>query len=180
MKLINSLSIALAATAMLAISAPVTAFSQMNRGEQGRNNGKIMHRGNMCNMGSMDGMGDMMGMCIAHADKMGLTDDQMMKMKPAHREMQKKQARFEADLKIAKLELAEIMEVKDFNLEKAGSAVKKIAEIKTAHHLEMLAAMKGIRTTLTDEQFKEMKKMMPMKAHENRPGKKMMKKLNRK
>jgi Spy/CpxP family protein refolding chaperone len=121
-------------------------------------------------------MGDMEGMCIEHADMMGLTDDQITKMKPIHREMQKKQARFKADQRIAEIELMEIMDVKDFDLEKASAAVKKIAEIKTAHQLEMLKAMKEMRTILTDEQFKKMKKMMPMKAGEKKPAKKTMKK----
>ena len=131
----------------------------------------------MMEMGNMDKMGDMMGMCIEHADKMGLTDDQIMKMKPMHREMQKKQARFKADLKIAEIELMEIMEVKDFDMEKASAAVKKIADIKTAHHLEMLKAMKEMRAILTDEQFKKMKKMMMcMKMGEKKPAMGMMKK----
>jgi hypothetical protein len=130
----------------------------------------------MMEMGNMDKMGDMMGMCIEHADEMGLTDDQIMKMKPVHREMQKKQARFKADLKIAEIELMEIMDVKDFDLEKASSAVKKIIEIKTVHHLEMLKAMKEMRTIFTDEQFKKMKKMMSMKTCEKKPAKMMMKK----
>jgi Spy/CpxP family protein refolding chaperone len=132
--------------------------------------------GQMMGMGHMDRMGDMMGMCIEHADKMGLTDDQVMKMKPVHSEMQKKQARFQADRKIAEIELREIMEVKDFDLEKANAAVKKIEDIKTAHHLEMLKAMKEMRTNLTDEQFVKMKKMMSMKMGEKKPAKKMMKK----
>jgi Spy/CpxP family protein refolding chaperone len=132
--------------------------------------------GHMMEMGHMDKMGDMTGMCIEHAAKMGLTDDQIMKMKPLHRDMQKKQARFKADLKIAEIELMEIMEVKDFDLEKASSVVKKIAEIKTAHHLEMLKAMKEMRTILTDEQFKKMKTMMSMKMGEKKPAHRMMKK----
>jgi Spy/CpxP family protein refolding chaperone len=132
--------------------------------------------GRMMEMGNMDKMGDMMAMCMQHADMMGLTDDQILKMKPVHSEMQKKQARYEADVKIAKIELTEIMEVKDFDLEKANAAVKKISEIKTAHHLEMLNAMKDMRTILTDEQFKKMKKMMPMKMDEKKPAKKTMKK----
>jgi len=37
------------------------------------------------------------------------------------------------------------MEVKNFNMEKASSAVKKIAQIRTANHLEMLKAMKEMR-----------------------------------
>ena|ERR1039457_451012 len=132
--------------------------------------------GQMMEMGHMDKMGDMMGMCIEHAEKMGLTDDQIMKMKPAHRELQKKQARFNADLKIAEIELMEIMEVKDFDLEKASSAVNKIEAIKTVHHLEMLKAMKDMRTILTDEQFKNMKKMMSMKMEEKKPAKMKMEK----
>jgi len=132
--------------------------------------------GQMMEMGNMDKMDEMMGMCIDQADKMGLTDDRIMKIKPVHREMQKKQARFKADLKIAEIELMEIMEVKDFDIERASSAVKKIAEIKTAHHLEMLKAMKEMRAILTDEQFKKIKKMMPMKMGEKKPAKRMMKK----
>jgi len=100
---------------------------------------------------------------MEHAEMMGLTDDQLMKMMPVHREMQKKQAQFEADLKIAEIELVEIMEIKDFDLEKASTAIKKIEGLKIARQLEMLKAMKKVRASLTDEQFKKMKKMMFMK-----------------
>jgi Spy/CpxP family protein refolding chaperone len=159
--------IALALLLTVVFSMP--AFSQMT-------DMPMKGHGQKMEMGNMEKMGDVMGMCIEHADRMGLTDDQIMKMKPLHREMQKKQARFKADLKIAEIELMEIMDVKDFDLEKANSAVKKIAEIKTAHQLEMLKAMKEMRTILTDEQFKKMKKMMPMKTGDKKPAKKTMKK----
>ena len=96
-------------------------------------------------------------------------------MKPVHFEMQKKQARHIADLKIAKIELMEIMEVKDFDLEKATAGVKKIEGIKTAHHLEMFKAMKEMRAILTDEQFKKMKKILPMEPGEKKPARTMMK-----
>lgn len=160
---------------LLTVVFAVPAFSQMT-------DMSMKGHGQMMEMGSMDKMGDMMGMCIANADKIGLTDDQITKMKPIHREMQKKQARFKADQRIAEIELMEIMEVKDFDLEKANAAVKKIAEIRTTHQLEMLKAMKEMRTILTDEQFAKMKKMMmtmkmmPMKAGEKKPAKKTMKK----
>jgi Spy/CpxP family protein refolding chaperone len=173
MKAIESVMLTAAAVALLAFSVPVPAFSQMKdmpMMEHGHGQGQMME------MGHMDKMDDMMGMCLEHADKMGLSDDQLAKMKPLHRDMQKKQARFKADLKIAEIDFMEIMEVKDFDLEKAGSAVKKIADIKTAHHLDMLKGMKEMRTMLTDEQFKNMKKMMSMKMGEKKPVKQMMKK----
>jgi Spy/CpxP family protein refolding chaperone len=132
--------------------------------------------GQMVGPGCMHETDDMADMCMRHAADIGLTDDQMMKMKLLHREMQKKQARFKADLKIAEIELMEVLDVKDFDLEKANTAVKKIEGIKAAHHLEMVKAMKEMRAILTDEQFKKMKKMMPMKMGEKKPGKKMMKK----
>ena len=168
-----SLSVMVAVVALLAFSVPVPAFSQMK--DMSMKEHREGH-GQMMGMGNMDRMGDMMGMCIEHAEELGLTDDQIMKMKPVHREMQKKDARFKADRKIAEIELMEIMEVKDFDLEKASAAVKKIEEIKTAHHLEMLKAMKEMRSILTDEQFKKMKKMMSMKTGEKKPAKRMMKK----
>ena len=124
-----SISIMVAAVVLLAFSVPVPAFSQMkDMPMKGHGEG----HGQMMGMGTMDRMGDMMGMCMQHADMMGLTDDQILKMKPMHSEMQKKQARFKADLKIAEIELMDILEVKDFDLEKAGTAVKKIAGYKNS------------------------------------------------
>ena len=155
---------------LLMVVFAVPAFSQMDMPMKGHGEG----HGQMMEMGNMDMMGGDM-MCMEHADKMGLTDDQMMKMKPLHREMQKKQIRSKADLKIAEIELKEIMEVKDFDLDKATYAVKKIEDIKTAQHLEMLKAMKDMRAILTDDQFKKMHKMC-MKPGEKKPEKGMMNK----
>ncbi|MDD2309569.1 MAG: hypothetical protein PHH91_08310 [Desulfuromonadaceae bacterium] len=172
MKTIHSMVTMIATVALLSLSAPLPAFSQMM--DKPMKQQRAGH-GQMMEMGNMDKMGDMMGMCIQHADMIGLTDEQIMKMKPLHSEMQKRQARFKADLKIAEIELMDILEVKDFDLQKAESAVKKIAEIKTAHHLELLKNMKEMRTILTDEQFNNMKKMMVMKPGVKKPVK-MMKK----
>jgi Spy/CpxP family protein refolding chaperone len=172
MKKMYRLVVMMVAAVALLMTVPMPSFSQMK--DMSMNEHREGH-GQMMEMGNMDKMGDMMGMCIEHSDKMGLTDDQIMKMKPMHRELQKKQARFKADLKIAEIELMEIMEVKNFNMEKASSAVKKIAQIRTANHLEMLKAMKEMRAILTDEQFKNMKNMMSMKTCEKKPAKGMMK-----
>jgi len=171
------------AAALLALSVPVSAFAQATdvpaKGHErvhGQRTATDHRGGHMNQMGQMDMMGDMMGMCLQHADKLGFSDAQMSKMKPAHNDMLKKQARFKADLKIAEIELAEIMDVKDFDLEKANTAVKKIEEVKTAHHLKMLKHMKEVRTMLTDDQFKNMKKMMPMEKGMKKPVKKMIRK----
>ena len=156
---------------LLMVFFAVPAFSQMK--DRHTNEG---HHGHMMGMCNMDRMENMMDMCLENADKIGLTDEQINKITPIHRETQKKQARFIADRKIAEIELIEIMDVKDFDIGKANAAAKKISDIKTAHHLEMLKSMKEGRTILTDEQFKKMKKMMPMETSEKKPAKSMMKK----
>jgi Spy/CpxP family protein refolding chaperone len=153
---------------LLTVVFAVPAFSEMNdMSMQSHGEGQ----GQMMAMGSMEMGGDMMFM--EHASKMGLTDEQMEKMKPLHSEMKKKQIRSKADLKIAEIELMEIMEVKDFDLDRATAAVKKIEDIKTAQHLGMLKAMKDMRAILTDEQFKNMQKMCMMKMGEEKHEKKM-------
>jgi Spy/CpxP family protein refolding chaperone len=152
---------------LLTVVFAVPAFSQM------MDTPMKEHRGGH---GQMMKMGDMMGMCIEQAGNMGLTDDQITKMKSLHREMQRKQARFKADLKIAQIDLMEIMEVKNFDLDKAGSAVRKITEIRTTQQLVMLKAIKEMRTMLTEEQFKKMKMMLFTKMGENKQAERMMKK----
>ena len=153
-------------TVLLTVGFAVPAFAHMDMDEHKEGHGHMME---MCSMCNMDNMGDMMDKCLAYAGKLGLTEDQINKIKPIHREMEKKQIRFNADLKIAEIELKEITEVKDFDLEKASAQVKKIEDLKTAHHLEMLKSMKEVRSILTDEQFKKMKSMMhgKMEGHEH-------------
>lgn len=143
---------------------PAFAKTKMGHGD-GQGNGNMMK---MCDKGAMGG--DMM--CMEHVRQVGLTDDQMAKMKKLRREMQKKQIRFDADEKLAQIELQEIKEVKDFDLAKASDALKKIGDMKTAHHLEMLKVKKDMRSILTDEQFKEMDKMCMMKMDKKKHEKK--------
>ena len=76
MKAFYSLSLLAATAALLALSVPVPSFSEMmdmSMMEHHEGHGQMME---MCNM---DKMGDMVGMCMEHADRMGLTDDQIMK-----------------------------------------------------------------------------------------------------
>ena len=101
--------------------------------------------------------GDMVGMLIKHADKIGLTEDQVVKLKAIHSGIVKRKIRTEADTKLAKIELREIMEVKDFDLEKANAAAQKIADLKKDQRLEMFKSIKDVRNILTDEQFKKVK-----------------------
>jgi len=103
--------------------------------------------------------GDMLGMLIKHADKVGLSGEQVAKLKDIHRGMEKKKIRSEADMKLARIDMKEIMEVKAFDLEKANAAVQKISDLKRDQHLEMLKSLRDVRSILTDAQFQKIKDM---------------------
>lgn len=176
MRRIVSVSVTAAALTILALGTTGAASARMmdtSREGHGEDHGRNVEMGGMAKMDGMDKVDGMMEMCLDHADKIGLTEDQTSKMKPMHRDMQKKDARFRADLKIAEIELVEIMEVKDFDLEKASSAVRKISDIKTAHRLGVLKAAREMRALLTEEQFKKMRSMMSMKPEHKRQRKNM-------
>ena len=115
-------------------------------------------KGQMIGMG-MGAMEDNIGACLQNSDALGLSDDQVKKLTPLHRDMQRKHARFKAEQKIAELDMMDVMDIKDFDLDKAVLATKKISEIRTAAHIEMLKSMKEVRAILTEEQFQKMKKM---------------------
>lgn len=178
MKTIVSTFLLVATAALLTLSLPLSAFSQMGdkpMKEQSEDHGQMMDKsmkeqseghGQMMGMGPMDKMGGMMRMCMEHPEMMDLTEDQSLKMKPLHNEMQKNLTKFDAERKGAEQELMKIMEVKDFDLPKATAAVKKIADLKTAQHIDMLKNMKKMRTVLTEEQFNKMKTMMSEKMHD--------------
>ena len=156
---------------LLTATFTVPAFAQMKDKPSKDCNLHQEHGMSHGDMSHMDMMGGMMGMCIKNADKIGLSEEQKKKVTPLHNEMQKKQIRFQADLKIAQLEMKDIMEPKDFDIEKAKAAVKKTEDIKSAHHLEMLKAMKEVRSIFTEEQYQKLRTLMHKDMKSGKPAK---------
>lgn len=143
-------------TLLLTVIFAVPAFADMH-GKETKGHKECACHEQMQGKPGMHRRGDMVGMLIKHADKIGLTDDQVVKLKAIHSGIIKKKIRFGADSKLARIELMEIMEVKDFDLEKANAAALKITDLKKDQRLEMLKSIKDVRAILTDDQFKKIK-----------------------
>jgi len=107
-EIMNKLVLSLLLTAVFV----VPAFSQMSMSMEEHQEGYGQIR-------ELSTTAKVIGMCTEHPDKLALTDERIMKMKSADTEMKKKEARLTAELRIADKELMEIMEVEDFDLEKA-------------------------------------------------------------
>lgn len=160
---------------LMLISVGNAQMMDMKKDQMMHDRGDMMMKDGMKGM-NMDMMGDNIGMCLDNADKIGLNEEQKSKILPIHREMMKLNARFKADIKIAEIELMEVMDPKDFDLDKAILATKKISDIRATYHSEMLRNMKKVRSILTEEQYKKMRSLMM----DNMMGKKMMKEKSKK
>jgi len=164
------------AALLMTVAFAVPAFAQMHDKESKGHKECACHEQHMEKRG-MHRHGHMLGMLIMHADKFGLSDDQVTKLKGIQRATAKRMIQLEADKKIARIDLMEIMAVKDFDLEKANTVAQKISDIQKDKRLEKLKAIKEVRNVLTDEQFKkteEMKRKMmggkkpEMKKHDEK------------
>lgn len=89
---------------------------------------------------------------LKHAKEIGLTSEQISKLKALQLDLHRTQARTEADIKIAKLELHALLEEEQAEL----SAIQaKVEQLKKAEGALMLATIKGKRDAaamLTPEQ----------------------------
>lgn len=155
---------------VLSIVFSVPAFADMNgMGQKRHGEGDCKCHEQKMEMSHLEMMGHMMKTCLEHADMLGLTDEQVAKIKAIHRNMERNKVRLSADAKLAEMDLKDTLEVKDFDLDKATAEVQKLSGIKTNEHLEMLKSMKEVRSILTDDQFKKMKKIKPMMECEKKP-----------
>ena len=141
----------------LSVIFAAPAFAQMHDNEI-NDYKKHEYKEHRIKKGDMNKMCVMIHMCLKHADKLGLSVEQVDKLKIIHHSMDIKVNRFQAEKKIANIELSGIIEVKDFNLKKANTALQKISNIGRNQQFEILKAMKAVRSVLTDDQFVKLNK----------------------
>jgi len=93
--------------------------------------------------------------CISdeYAKLNGLTDEQILKIKPLYIEMEKNNAKLKEEIIFYEQKIREIMNNKDFDLDMANTNGQKITQIKMLHQIQVLKYIKEIRSLLTNEQF---------------------------
>jgi hypothetical protein len=146
------------------------SFAQMGQME-------MMGGGEKGHPGGMPGMGPGMGMPKGnpHGDPfspevlreyLGLNDDQVQKMRQLRMEYEKESIRKHADLRVAQLELADLLQQKNIDM---GQVEKKIRQIETVRGDLMLFRIRSLmkaKDFLNDEQFARFKQMtLAFSAH---------------
>ena len=134
------------------------SMSQM-MGKMGNWMSDMMSAG-MANMMD-DGKMRMMEHRMAHiffldrADELGLSTDQVSKLKMLHTKCLKDNIRNAAEIKIARLELADLLTADNWSIKEVESLVRKVQQLEGDMQLRHLQAVSDARKVLTAEQLKQ-------------------------
>lgn len=148
-------------------AAPSGSNSQM-MGMMGKGMGDMMGRGmsDMMDKGGMHGMmhGGQRGMMgeqrehmffLDRVDKLGLSADQVSRLKAIHMECRKENIRTAAEAKIARLELSELLSGDNWTMTAAEPLVRKVQKLEGDIQIRHLRAVSDARKVLTAEQLQQ-------------------------
>ena len=108
---------------------------------------------------SRDGMGR--GRLISHfLDKLDLTDSQKAAIKEIRNSMRKDMIQKKADLRIAELELHELVDNEGVDMPAVEAQIKKIEATKSAMLLTRIKSREAMRSQLTSEQRAKLRALM--------------------
>ncbi len=93
--------------------------------------------------------------------KLGLTDKQISSIKKLIVTNEKNTIKMEADLKLAELDLRQIMDSENINKSNVSSALDKISSIRNKIHKGKLFLFVDIQKVLTKDQRKKIKEFAP-------------------
>jgi Spy/CpxP family protein refolding chaperone len=103
--------------------------------------------------------------------EIGLTDQQVSEIRRIHTEARKAAIRRNADLRIARMELEELMGAATVDEAKIAARVKTIGELQSAAFKERTESRLAVRRLVTPEQYQKMQqvKRHAVRARQGRP-----------
>ena len=111
------------------------------------------------------------GGMAAIQSEIGLTDQQMAEIRRIHTEGRKAAIRRTADLRIARMELDELLSAATLDEAKIAARVKTIGELQSAAFKERTESRLAVRRLVTAEQYQKMQQVRRdgMREHRERP-----------
>lgn len=95
----------------------------------------------------------------AMKERLKLTDDQMAKLKKLRSGYSKEMIRSRADLRIAELDLFELLDAKTLDMEAAEKKVKELEALQSGLWIYRIRALKDTSRFLTEAQFDQFREM---------------------
>lgn len=131
------------------------------------------HEGMMSKSGKKEGMGREMGRegygrgsygegpfdIEMFKERLNLTDDQVAKLKKIRSDYQKEMIKRKANLRVAMLELWEIIDAKNLDMGKAEKKVKELEVMQSDLMIYRIKTLQETRKFLTDEQYEQFREL---------------------
>ena len=119
--------------------------------------------GKMC--GKMGGMEEGMGCCkkeffLCCKEELNLTDDQVKALKTIKTNFMKEDIQKEADLKIAHMELQDLLQADKLDLPSVEKKIKAVSNMQADKKIAHIKAFEKAKEVLTPEQLKKHKECM--------------------
>lgn len=114
----------------------------------------------------MGGKGGMMGMFMKPCKvmmigrKLGLSDDQIKKMRDRLTDMKKQKVKIKCDLKLRKIDMMGMLMQEQVNMQEVEAKVREIMNLKADMKLAWIQAMQDAKGMLTPDQREKAKEMM--------------------
>jgi Spy/CpxP family protein refolding chaperone len=164
--------------APLAYTEPKHSMDNLEKGfqQEGPSCGETpVMQGNMerqmlsCNRRCMKGMPGPVHHFFGYLMSLNLDEKQMAALKEIENDTTKELIRKRADRQIAKIELRELLERDTPDLKAVEKKLKQIEALKTESQLIIIKSTETMKTKLTSEQLKMLKKIKPMGHPRMRP-----------
>jgi Spy/CpxP family protein refolding chaperone len=165
-----------AMTSMAVLSGAVPALSGMKGRQTGQpGQAAASSAGEMMGSGAMEQgeMGGMQGMRMPRPGQMvrllkrelGLSDDQAKRLREIFSAAMKARIQQQANLRIAELELRELLEAEPVEMGQVETQLKAIEGLRTALRFDLIKAHEQAKAELTPEQRQQLERL-----HDRRPG----------
>jgi periplasmic protein CpxP/Spy len=155
---------------MLAVALPLSVGAnpdeRMSRG--GHDGGMDSGRHGERDFSMHDFVGRSLGGLLRHAKDLGLADEQITKLKTLTSDYDKARIRGEADLKLAELDVQNLIHDEKADLAAIESAMKKSDAAHTALRLEGIKTIRAASAILTPEQREKWRSRMTMRHGEGK------------
>ena len=155
---------------MLAVALPLSVGANPDeRMSRGGHDGGMSRGGHSERDSSMhDFVARSLGGLLRHAKDLGLADEQITKLKTLTSDYDKARIRGEADLKLAELDVQNLIHDEKSDLAAIESAMKKSDAAHTAMRLEGIKTIRAASAILTPEQREKWRSRMTMRHGEGK------------
>lgn len=98
---------------------------------------------------------------LRHSDQLGLSQDQIKGLKKLRSRFERKAIKWDADLRVAQLELDEMLEAWTVDMEKVEKKVREMERLRADRTVSRIRTIEEGKALLTPEQRKKLAAMLP-------------------